>query len=235
MALELRVGVLAGPSERAEASEVARFRDQFSKINAFLAERNIPAHEEPNDLGGKEPLSIRMIGYSGLSELRWVAVNILERGMFPSKPLGPGSGPVDPLEEYFQKDLARALPQEMLDKAHPTPFGFRHLLWHSDSDGFYLPIFFKQVLFPPRPSGIHGTTLGSSQSLAIELVAIGKKFQFPNNCWHDSTEIEAALSARGDPTDPLPWKRLPVAAHACLAMMKAVSFSVKSKAALVFC
>lgn len=44
---------------------------------------------------------------------------------------------------------------------------FDHLIVHSDAQGYYLPIEFDEVLFPPSDLAIPGGMVGSAQRLPI--------------------------------------------------------------------
>jgi hypothetical protein len=233
MGLDVHVGILAELHELGEDDGVDHYRDQFQKINSFLAEKKFPTHKEPEILGDTKPWTASLWGYNGLHELRRVAVHLLE-GKGPPPPSTDRATKDELLDLYYKEKRFKApTPPEMMDRSHPTPWGFKHLLLHSDCEGYYLPIHFKFVLFPPSSLEIAGGMIGSTSVLAFELAALGKALQVPS-AKYDSDEVTDAAETGGIPDDPLPWKRLPIATHSCLVLMEGVMRSWKSKAAIVF-
>jgi hypothetical protein len=222
LGLNLQVGILAELTEVGKPEGVAQFRDQFAKINAFLATKGIRPHHEPEQSGHLTSWSIDMFGYGGLHELRRVALHLLAGNGVPAASAGRASN--DPLAT-----------EAMRSPSHPTPWAFSHLLVHSDCSGYYLPTNFRFVLLPTANSGIEGPWIGSSQRLFEECRALAAAVQLPEGLDPESDAFDDVLDGTTEQVaDPPPWRRLPVAPHACAVLLKGASLSIESKAALVF-
>ncbi len=148
MGLDVAVGVLAGESEFG----VAHLRGELDGLSAALAGSGVQWSEPagPPVRSGRAPL--RGFPYSWLHTLR--RVYVLDRQDLPLTPLGERG--------MSDKDMA-AIDDEasMLDS---------HLLCHSDSEGYYVPVAFDEPIFLPRDAGVAGGGMvGSSQGLLDEL------------------------------------------------------------------
>jgi len=152
--LNIQVGVLAELTAAGEPEGITHFRDQFARINAFLATKGIRPHHEPGPPASPNSWSTDMFGYGGVHELRRVALHLLAGNGVPAASAGRASE--DPLATAYwaEKQFATPTPEAMRSPSHPTPWAFRHLLMHSDCSGYYLPINFRFVLLPPANSGI---------------------------------------------------------------------------------
>jgi hypothetical protein len=103
-----------------------------------------------------------------------------------------------------------------------------HLLTHSDAEGFYLPIDFKDVLFD-RGEGVPGEMIGSSNRLVEELVfvapALGIELHGSELSDQQAEEINSLLEARtGLFIEKIAW----------LSLFEAARLSIEHKTAIVF-
>lgn len=226
----IEVGILADLSENdPEAVEV--FKEYFRTLNVFLASAGLPPHSEPRDC----PIhSGDMYGYSGLHYLRRIAAHLDGRGSLPPP------GDQDAADDGVLEDYLLAAGQE------PTYFertfgkwlrrrrrSFDHLIVHSDAEGFYLPLDFPDVLFPPDGYNIPGCMIGSSVRLRDECERLAAALQLPLDLDPDSDEVFEATESQGE--GPTLWQRYGIESFNCLRLHAAATHSIKTGAAIVFC
>ena len=88
---------------------------------------------------------------------------------------GKDSPEKDPLlEEYYSslgEDTGESNPGEMRR--------FDHLLFHSDCEGFYVPVKFSEVIFTDQELEIPGEMIGSSYMLLEECKASAQYLELP--------------------------------------------------------
>ncbi len=216
MGLGVEVGIMADLLENDDES-FEHYEEQFAAMNELLAERDLPQHNEPSQVD--EVVSYDMWGYSGLQYLRRFAAHIADGGKVPSP--GDEQASVDPiLQKYFQAN-------------EPIKCRFQHLLQHSDIDGYYLPIDFKEVIFLPEDSEITGGMLGSSIQLLEECKDLAKELKLPEDIDPDGDEIWEAAEKQS-PDDEVFWKRYGVESFTCVRLMNAARVSVETNAAIIF-
>jgi hypothetical protein len=167
MGLSITVGILADLLEN-EPEGAEHVRSDFDIISEILGQHGLPAHEEPTSLPGLHDRS-GMTGfpYSFLHYLRrFYARGIAQteqpfarrlyaiwfaQPMQPPPPVGHGEDPsTDPV---------------LIRVASPK----HHLLWHSDCEGYYVPIDFPNVLEDHR---LTGGSVGSTARLLDELAVV---------------------------------------------------------------
>lgn len=156
MGLSVQVGLLASLMET-DPEGAEWFKEELAQLNRLLGENGLPLHLEPRSL---PPLTSRSpfdgYPYDYLSALRRVAARQLEDPDFAAEPLGLGA--VDPTADAIieqEQELRRS-----------------HLLCHSDSEGYYLPIDFDEVLVDEALEIAGDSMVGSSQRLLAELKAL---------------------------------------------------------------
>jgi hypothetical protein len=139
----------------------------------------------------------------------------------PAPPPGDEDAPNDPLlyGEYWRRFEAGG------------GLKYRHLIVHSDAEGFYVPVDFER----PRDLtkfGLVGGWLGSTQRLHAECGDLAHALEMPVEMDHESDELlEAAQTqGRGD----LKWQRYGVETFTCLRLLAACEASLRTKAAIVF-
>ncbi|HEY0255069.1 MAG TPA: hypothetical protein VGC41_26260, partial [Kofleriaceae bacterium] len=126
-------------------------RNSIELVNTLLAEAGLPAHVEPTDVRTKMRPHVGSFPYSFLHYLRRAYAHVHEGAELT--PLAPGE---DPTEDETVEDAS-----SMFDT---------HLLCHSDSEGYYVPIEFEDVIFDTEKRGLPGEMLGSTQRLMAELL-----------------------------------------------------------------
>lgn len=151
MGLAISVGILADLLEN-DPESVDHLRLDFAAINTALRSRKLPAHNEPEslpDLDDRTPIA--SFPYSSLHYLRRAYAHHVK---------SPGDGVLefaddaDPTEDPILEEIG-------------SPD--HHLLWHSDAEGFYVPIDFPKVI---EDTELPGQGLGSSHRLFAELIFV---------------------------------------------------------------
>ncbi len=229
MGLSLLVGIVADLKEEDEEG-YRWWKSDFDGLNKYLASVGLPRHEEPEDC---EVWSRDMYGYSGLHYLRRIAAHLDLEGKMP----GPGyekafSDAV--LQRYCR--LADTKKRGILGwlgiRPKPATRTFDHLIIHSDAEGYYLPIDFKDVLVPDESFRVPGGTIGSSVRLLDELRRLAEALQIPKEL--DIDDAESWVTEEGQGKGAEQWQRYAVESFSCLCLMGACEHSVKTGAVLVF-
>ncbi len=153
MGLSISVGLLADLLKN-DMEGVEWLTKEFQQVNEVLREYNLPEHHEPVSSIYKDescgfPCSwlhyLRRVAAYRFRDENWIAEDF-------------------PANEDPTKDVVLDSELFMMDS---------HLLCHSDCEGFYVPINFKDVIFDdPKKNRISGGMLGSSYRLMEELVQI---------------------------------------------------------------
>ncbi|MGH3388938.1 MAG: hypothetical protein ACRDOO_08675, partial [Actinomadura sp.] len=227
MGLNVVVGFLA------DGDDPDAWREEFADINAVVAAAGLPGWTEP---ALETPGEYETGGYSALHHLRRVAVHLAATGTLP--PPGTSDAADDPLLEAAYAD--GAVPHHAVLFRHRTPTvvgtpadaagRFDHLVFHSDCDGYYLPVDFAPVIVHEK---VLGHYLGSSHRLLDECLTLAEHLGLPADLDPWSAEVEQAMS--GEPTDPSGWQRYPTESFVCLQLIGAARHSITSGAAIVFC
>jgi hypothetical protein len=213
MGLAISVGVLAGgPGVDPEAVEWDR--EQFRHVNRVLAENGLPLHDEPE-----------------------VLPEFTFRGHMPSFPY----------EWLFYLHRAVAFARQAPDKFCPVREGENprldkrvqdewntyidsHVVCHSYSEGFYVPIDFGEPLIDSRKeNGLTGVMLGSSVRALAELVRTAPLLGI-NLQGQTLTDADARVIAAGaDGAHPY-W----IERKVWLTFFETFRHSVEHKCAVVF-
>ena len=155
MGLAVLTGALADMLPGEDAEGVEYLQEQFAAVNRVLADNGLPAHQEPTEL----PPSIRRdqisgFPYSFLHHLRRAYAHAAADPLWRASPFPPDADPTE--------DPVLQAESEMFDS---------HLLFHSDAEGYYVPIDFEDVLTDETPE-MDGGLLGSTQALQRELTEV---------------------------------------------------------------
>ena len=151
MGLSITVGILAELLEDdPEAAE--EIQGHLATINELLRSSGLPEHNEPTVLPLLESRSdVEGFPYSCIHHLRrFYAHCVACPGTIP----GPFGADEPPHED--------AVLTRISGPGH-------HLLWHSDCEGYYVPVSFPEVL---ESEAVLGAGVGSSQRLLAELTDV---------------------------------------------------------------
>lgn len=153
MGLGIDVGSLAHLKVHDE--EGAKWlREDLAAVNEVLRENNLPAHDEPEILPPfRSRAGVSSFPYSSLHHLRR-AYALWRR--YPGTLVRPCAAGENPAKDKAVDEIT---------------FGTMdsHPLCHSDCEGFYLPIDFREIITDER---VPGAILGSSDRLFEELCAV---------------------------------------------------------------
>jgi hypothetical protein len=229
MGLSIQVGYLADMLTNDEEG-AQWFREDLSRLNSYLQSLGMPEHVEPEDC---PTFSADMWGYSGLHYLRRSAAHIDLRGSLP-EPGESDAGRDGVLQAYYNalNNPAPSLLSRILGK-RPTTRTYDHLISHSDSEGFYVPQDFKDVLIPPETFEIPGDMVGSSVRLLDEMQRLARALELPLDMDAESDELAQAAESQGD--GDLQWQRYGVESFTCLHLYKAAQASIENSSLIVFC
>ena len=211
MGLSISVGYLADVLTN-DPDGVAWFEQSLATVNRVLASERLPKHVEPRTVPPLSRSSLVSFPYSMLHHLRRAYAHRVRDPAWIATPFPADADPADDPE-------VEALTEQFTS----------HLLCHSDSEGFYFPIDFADVVFSNEDDDIPGGMLGSSFRLLEELrlVAPALKIALVDG---ELSDAEATRIDAMDDSDPMR------AEHAAwLALFEAARISIAHKAAIVFC
>jgi hypothetical protein len=214
MGLSISVGMLADLLENDEAGAnwlVATLRG----VNEVLAENNLPTYEEPEQLPPMVSRAQAMsFPYSFLHYLRRFYANVTHDSDWIPTLTPDGESATDD----------QVLDEEMYMMSS-------HLLCHSDSNGFYLPIDFDDIVIDDTGADrIPGGIVGSSHQLMREMIevapSLGIKLSGANLSDAEATRINAvAESEEGFWIEHLVWIALFEAARLSIEHGTAIAFT----------
>jgi hypothetical protein len=209
MGLCITVGIFADLAEN-DPEAVEHLEEDFEIINDVLRRHGLPEHREPTRLPMLDDRT-GVVGfpYSFLHYLRRFYARRIARPGETSPPVAEGETPAhDPVLD------------EVGSPRH-------HLLWHSDCEGYYVPIDFPEVL---EGGGIAGAGIGSSVRLLDELriiaAPLGIVLQDGKLSDADAATIAEENESTGGPywVERLVWLALFEAARLCIEHRAAIHF-----------
>lgn len=213
MGLAIGVGMLVEFGQE-EPEKAAQMRADLLQINTHLSTHGLPPHQEPESF--EEPLQSRAtlnaFPYSWLHYLRRFAAHVMRDPKWVPYPVEPGE---DPAADVVLRQMYRQMAS--------------HLLCHSDSEGYYVPLDFEPVLLDPNFK-IRGGALGSSYRLREELVEIAEALEITFDANGEIDEKTAVWLSEQRPTGPpfaierLVWFSLYEAARLSIAHKTAIVF-----------
>jgi hypothetical protein len=209
MGLGIGVGSLACCMDSdAETAEV--LRADFEMVNRVLAEQGLPPHQEPEAL---PPLALRApAGSLPTAWLPYLARAIAYARQAPGefRPAREGEDPAKDRRLDRERSVAMA----------------SHVICHSDSEGFYVPIDFPEPIHDDR---VVGGVLGSSQRALAELVLAAPLLGVPLRDGELSDEAARAIAEETRGAHPC-WRERQV----WLKLFEAARLSVQLRTAVVF-
>ncbi|WP_159023668.1 hypothetical protein [Formosa sp. L2A11] len=212
MGLSISGGILADFIEN-EPEGYEAYKIIFENINKILVSNNFEPYQEPNVLKVK-PLSVGSFPYSFLHHLRRFLAHVWENEgneNWTPIPFSPEENPTKDaiLEDYYS-------------------YMSSHLLIHSDSEGFYIPVVLQEVLFDTDKTPVPGAMIGSSYILLEELKDLTKYLDIKldaNNTVTNIAEVDRTIEKQGDF-----W----IEKLVCVTLIKAAKYSIDNKTAIVF-
>lgn len=210
MSLAISVGVLAGDQPDSDAA--AYHRRNFGHVNRVLAANGLPPHEEPESLPDF-PYRGQLISFP----YAWTpylhrAVAFARRAPDQFRPVREGENPA--------KD-------KRVD-AELYTFAESHLICHSDTEGYFVPIDFPDPL-ADQEGELPGRVLGSSQRALADLVRTAPLLGILLDGRELSDEVARAVSQEPDESHPY-W----IERKVWLSMFEAFRLSVEHGCAVVY-
>ncbi len=209
MGLAISVGCLA--EVLAEDPEfVEEIQQDFETMNASLRALGLPVHSEPETLPSLDSrVPIDSFPYSFLHHLRRVYAHVVDKPGVTPPALGEGE---DPSED------------EVVDRVGSAA---HHILWHSDAEGYYLPIDFAHVI---NSDDLPGGGFGSTNRLLYELVlvapALGIQLQGSSLSDAEAERIAQVIESEGAANiELIVW----------IALFEAARLSLEHRTAIQFC
>ena len=231
MGLALEIGLLADLKE-SDPQGFASYQKQFEQLNQLLQLRELPLHHEPTTLDDKQKWGCDLWGYSGLHTLRRVAALIALTNQLPTPLVREERASQDLMVEKYYSLFQRSpknIWSRFLGKSQNFGRQFQHLMIHSDSEGFYLPIDFDDVI---QDSAAFGGAVGSSVKLLKECKILASKLNLPLHIDSESKELWAAAQNPG--VGPELWQIYGIESFICSNLLRACEISIEVKAAIVF-
>lgn len=212
MGLAIGVGMLA--QNRDDDPERAdRMRRDLALINDVLAERGLAVHDEPDQFD--EPLetraSVTSFPYSWLHHLRRFAAHVLRDPRWVPYPVEPGE---DPAEDPVLRQMYSRMSS--------------HLLCHSDSEGYYVPVDFDDLIVD-EDHQITGGVVGSSFRLREELLELTEQLEIEVEDGRLTDDVADEVSKQRPTSVPFAIERL-----VWLALWEAARLSAEHRTAIVF-
>lgn len=212
MGLAIAVGVLAG-GPKADPDAVKQDRKNFRHINRLLAANGLPKHKEPESLP-----DIPFRGSCPSFPYAWTpylyrAIAYARRAPGEFRPVREGEDPA--------KD-------KRVD-AELYTFAESHIICHSDTQGYFVPVDFPDVLVDDRKGGLTGRNLGSSQRALAELMKTAPLLGIELSEGKLSDEAAWAISKEADGSHPY-W----IERKVWLTMFEAFRVSVEHGCAVVY-
>lgn len=231
MGLSLAVGLLVDLRE-ADEEGFDHFRQQFEAVNQALKAVNLGPHHEPIEPKDTLPWSGDMWGYSGLHHLRRIAAHQWAGNGLP--PPGTVDAAKDAVaEKYYQRngEPPASIFKRVFGRASGQRPRFEHLMFHSDAEGFYLPMDFEMVIFPADELKVAGAMIGSAPRLLQECQHLAEVLGIPSTAAAESNEVVEAAESQGEGEG---WRKYGIEAFSCLQLIEACRRSISTGAAVAF-
>ena len=229
MGLNIEVGVF----DDLKNADPEGFEDLFGCLKAasdFLVANGLPAHSEPPNL---EPWGAQMYGYSGLHYLRRLAAHI-DAGLDLPGPGDDKSSKDDVVHGYYASFNTgiKAVLSTLMPWRRKFRRSFDHLIYHSDAEGFYLPVDFPNVLIAIDDPKILGGIVGSVPRLLGECDRLAEILGIPEGLNAESDELWDAADSQGEGEET--WQRYGIETYSCVVLREGCRKSMETGAALVF-
>jgi hypothetical protein len=212
MGLAIQVGMLAYFNEN-DPEGADWLRESIDLVNEVLGENGLPTHLEPEILNISSRTSWGF-SYSWIHHLRRFYARSIDDPDWIPTPTPSDEDPAD--DDVLDNEMY------MFDS---------HLICHSDSQGFYLPIDFDEIIVDDKKQErIVAGFLCSSYRLRDELVAIAPKLGIILEDKH-LTEAEATKIAKDSQSQQGLW----IEKIVWISLFEATRLSIEHKTAICFC
>ena len=231
MGLDISVGIYGWFDDEDQDDEDPDYdptngvRVELENVNALLEIAGLPLHHEPEDIAGTGREWYGRIGrWGAIHALRGFAAHIALTGEIPVE--------ADDLSApHFAGPYQADVMTDGITLIHPgrSKVGswFDHLILHADSEGFYVPVDFPDVLCNV-PVGM----LGSSYRLLEECDLLARYLDIPPDLPMEDDPLSDAIGELKDATTT--WQRFSWETWACQNLRQGARKSIAAGAALVF-
>jgi hypothetical protein len=188
-------------------------KKQFAAINKTLHKAGTPEYEEPDDLRGAD-WSFKLYPSNSLAFLQRFAAYCNEgedemEWPTPGDPKAIGN----PLEDEVVEDVYSLL----------EVMSFPHLIMHNPAWGYWVPVDFREVIFPVKKLGI-GNQLGSSVRLKAECEELAAILRLRLDLDPEDEVVREAMFHPGKSRTR--WKKYGVESYNLLALYRACQKSI---------
>ncbi len=220
MGLAVQVGILAD-LRSTDRQGYEHHKRQLAQVGECLRRSGLPPHVEPEDVVVS---AWDLAGYWPLHCLRRLAAWVNLEGRLP--PPGDEDSSEDPLvERYYDFERGCRDGQPLVS--------FDHLIFHSDVEGYYVPVDFPEVLFPDEDLEIDGGMVGSVQRLLAECELLARVLELPED--PDPASLDLAKAAGSQGQGDSRWQQYGVESLACATLLAAARAALERGTAIVFC
>ncbi|WP_310422037.1 hypothetical protein [Chamaesiphon sp. VAR_48_metabat_135_sub] len=140
--------------DNTDEEEIEDYKEIYRSLDRFLLRCGLPGHKKPESVELPYRGESDNFSYSSIHYLRRAYVH-----MCKGFEVIPFDG------EYASKD-------RLLAAEYDSPSIYSHLVYHSDCEGFYVPVNFPSPLIPAVEDDVLGGIVGSSYCLLRELVSV---------------------------------------------------------------
>lgn len=224
MGLNIEVGLLA----QLDPAGREFYRDELARLNQQLISVGLKPHLEPENC---EAFSSDLYSYSGIHYLRRIAAHLDIYSTLP--PPGKGDASDDPaIEEYYARAQEECPEVSTSISNNQGKRTFDHLIFHSDTSGYYIPQDFSSVLILPDSTEEEVNMLGSSFRLKEECQRLAASIELPLDLDPEAEIVVGATEVQGE--GETLWQRYGIESYVCLRLYTAAKLSLKTGAAIVF-
>jgi len=240
MGLGVTVGALADVLEH-DPEGAVWLRQELSAVNMALRDAWAGEHAEPEQ---SEVWSGDGYGYSGLQALRelagliWLGRDIPRDEILDGQQGSAEQALSDAYVQYLEPApqvgwLGRLLGKSAEKQKRPP---FAHLVLHSDTAGYYIPLDFPDPIMPNKLDGETDDIwpVGSVQRLQAELMELAQVLELPDDMSKDDDKLAELLDEQGPVSEGPLWRAQPIAAYSLLLLREACAHSLNTGAAIRF-
>lgn len=234
MNLIVEVGTLA----RKKAENTNDLKDLnlvFENLNDVLFKNQLPEVFEPENMNPEERLRFEMHGFDELHYLRRFAAYISETGSIPAEPGNEDASEDKILAKYFRNyfkiHTKQSLLTRLFSRKEVIKPRFSHIIVHSDSEGFYVPLAFEDVILT-NEKVIPGGMIGSSYRLKDECEELARHLELNLNIHPDSDEIKSLIQSHGK--SEIKWRHFGIESFTCIRLYHAALKSIELHSCITF-
>jgi hypothetical protein len=192
MSLSLCVGQLADCIAVKDRDCVRRMRRALEKINEVLKANELPEHHEPERVQGGKRWTCRIAGHY-LTPLRRLAAHVRQRLINDEGDEDEFDTWPEPWDRVWSVGYQDPILEEYYDDGGEL---FDHLMYHSDYQGYYVPIDFDDPLYPRGELEEElGGPIGSTRFLLSDCEEVARMIHLPTDLDADSKCFDDAVTS----------------------------------------